>query len=366
MTALRIGLVVNPRAGVGGPVGLKGSDRADAVVLACKRGGTPRAQERAVAALRALNMPVLTVGGPMGATAAEAAGIPYRVVCTPPQHTTGADTSAATAAVVAAGAQLVLVVGGDGTLRDAAAAHPPAVLGVPAGVKMYSAAFAVSPAAAGGIARAWAEGSAPLAEREILDVDESRLDTGPVTPTVYALVHVPVQSGRTQARKAPTPVSEAAAQSQIAQAVVEDMRPEVTYFLGPGSTMAAVGMRLGCALTPLGVDAVRDGAVVVRDAGERELLAAVAAGPCRAVVTVIGGQGFLLGRGNQQFTPRVLRAMLPNPLLVAATEDKLIALRGAPLLVDTGDGDLDRMLSGYVSVITGIHTRSTYRIAAAE
>lgn len=443
-----IGLVVNPVAGVGGPAGLAGSDGADVQRLALARGARSRAQERAVLALTTLaerhpGLVVATAAGAMGADAVRAAGLVPCVVwpgspsarlaaeCTAssrrdPVHsaiagalsgdegaragkaegaTEAADTSHAVTALWASGAELILVVGGDGTLRDAvaglgAAEHPsgggtavgryggdsvaaegtsrqvllneedqavekPAVLGVPAGVKMYSPVFAVSPRAAGVIAADWiGHGGLPTDEREVLDIDEAAMRRARVDPTLYGMLRVPYRTGRTQARKAPTPVTEAAAVEAAARGAVARMLPGVRYLLGPGGTTAEIAGQLGVEGSPLGVDVVLDGVAIVRGASEQELLAEIASGPAQAVITVIGGQGFLLGRGNQQLSASVVRAIGDDPLLVVAPEQKLIDLHGRPLLVDTGDPELDARLAGHVRIVTGVGTSSLYAVSA--
>ena len=144
------------------------------------------------------------------------------------------------------------------------------------------------------------------------------------------------------------------------------MQPGVRYLLGPGGTMAEVARELGVEKTPLGVDVVLDGRVLVAGASERELLEQVAGGPAQAIVSIIGGQGFLLGRGNQQLSARVLDAIGDDPVLAVAPEQKLIDLEGRPLLVDTGDTSVDARLSGFVRVITGPSTTSIYPVHAPE
>lgn len=376
-----IGLVVNPVAGVGGPAGLAGSDGAVVQARAAEHGSLPRAHERAVQALTiiARSHPaerILTAAGAMGGTAVAEAGLEPVVVFTPSSATTTPDdTAAAVAAVAAAGASLVLVAGGDGTLRDAvrglgpSSGSPgaPAVLGIPAGVKMYSPVFAVTPVAAGSLAADWL-GPDPVAtaEREVLDVDEAALRRARVEPALYGTLRVPQRLGRTQARKAPTPVSEEAAVASAAHAAVAAMQPGIRYLLGPGGTTARIAAVLGIAKTPLGVDVVLDGRLVSAGADEHRLLEEVAAGPAQAVVTVIGGQGFLLGRGNQQLSAHVIRALGPDPLLVVAPEQKLVDLGGRPLLVDTGDPHVDASLAGHIRVITGAAAAAFYAVAAPE
>ncbi|MCB0910036.1 MAG: NAD(+)/NADH kinase [Propionibacteriaceae bacterium] len=370
----QLGLVVNPVAGIGGPAGLKGSDGVATQELARVRGAEPHAAERAVRMLHALaprnaDQVLLAAAGPMGGDAAAAAGLATELVWSPATTpTTGADTTAAVAALVAAGAGLVLFAGGDGTARDVADGLQDGVpvLGVPAGVKMYSSCFAVGPEAAGALADRWLNGALPLRTAEVLDIDEEALRAGSTSPKLHALVRVPEWAGRTQARKSATPASEAAAVASAASGLVARLEPGVRYLLGPGGTIAEVGRQLGIDLSPLGVDVVCDGVLLARDATEEQLLRHVEGGPSRAVLTVIGGQGFLLGRGNQQLSPRVLRALAPDPLLVVAAEQKLLDLAGRPLLVDTGDLTLDAELAGHARVITGPGSVAMYPIASPQ
>lgn len=370
----RLGLVVNPVAGLGGPAGLKGSDGTATQELARARGAEPHAADRAARMLGVLaaarpDARILTAAGPMGADAVRDAGLSADVVWAPESsETSGRDTTAATAALVEAGVELVLFVGGDGTARDVVAGLPGNVplLGVPAGVKMYSSCFAVGPEAAGALAVRWLGGGLPTREAEILDVDEDALRAGRTEPRLHALAPVPESPGRTQARKAATPASEAAAVAAAARGMRRRLEPGVRYLLGPGGTIAELGRQLGLDLSPLGVDVVLDGELLARDASGAELLAHLADGPSRAVVTVIGGQGFLLGRGNQQLSPRVLRALAPDPLLIVATEQKLLDLAGRPLLVDTGDPELDAELAGHVRVVTGPGSVAMYPVASPQ
>lgn len=369
-----IGLIVNPVAGIGGPAGLAGSDGADVQRRAGERGARPRAAERAVAALAvvALARPderIVTAAGPMGADAVRAAGLEPIVVWHPRSPTSPSDTTAAVRAFADVGVELVLFAGGDGTARDVAGGLPSSAvaLGIPAGVKMYSPVFAVGPSAAGALAAAWLEERGlPTVEREVLDVDEAQLRRARVEPRLFATIRVPFRPGRTQARKSPTPSDERAAVRLAARGAASRMQPGVRYLLGPGGTMAEVARELGVEKTPLGVDVVLDGRVVVAGASERELLDQVAAGPAQAIVSIIGGQGFLLGRGNQQLSARVIDAIGDDPVLAVAPEQKLIDLEGRPLLVDTGDPGVDARLAGFVRVVTGPSTTSIYPVHSPE
>lgn len=364
---------MNPAAGIGGPVGLAGSDGLAVQQQALARGGVPRAGERAALALRVLadvqpGLEIITAAGPMGEDAVLTAGLTPMVVYRPDREDTdGRDTTRAVAAF--AEASLVLFAGGDGTARDVVRGLRPAtaVLGIPAGVKMYSECFALGPTVAGAVAADWvAGGGLPVRDAEVLDLDEARMRAGRPDPRLFGLAPVPALPRRLQAAKAATPRSESRAVHASALGAVRAMRPDTRYLLGPGGTLAEVGRVLGVPCSPLGVDIVENGELLLHGASEREALAAVRGRRAQAVVTIIGGQGFLLGRGNQQLSPAVLSELGENPLLVVATEQKLIDLAGRPLLVDTGDPVLDRRLAGHVRVITGPATESLYRVETTE
>ncbi|CAN3978975.1 ATP-NAD kinase family protein [Kitasatospora purpeofusca] len=376
-----VGLIVNPVAGLGGAVALKGSDGPDVQARALALGAVPRAAERAAAALRALrarrpDVLVRTVAGPMGEDSARAAGVPYRIAHRPPAtsvssgaagtgavSTGAADTRAAVAAL--GDVDLLLFAGGDGTARDVLDAGPrPPVLGVPAGVKVYSGCFAVSPAAAGATAAGFAGSDGRTVDAEVVDLDEEGHRAGLVGARLYGTVRVPAARDRLSGRKTGSSAAPPGSAESIARAVVAGMRPGTAYALGPGATTLAVGRALGLALTPLGVDVVRDGALLAPDVTEQRLHAIAMSQVTHGVLSVIGGQGFVIGRGNQQFSPRVLAALAG--VVVLATQQKLAALGGRPLLVDSGDPRADAAFEGHVRVVTGHRESVLYRISSAS
>ncbi|MFD4905371.1 ATP-NAD kinase family protein [Kitasatospora purpeofusca] len=376
-----VGLIVNPVAGLGGAVALKGSDGPDIQARALALGAVPRAAERAAAALRALrarrpDVLVHTVAGPMGEDSARAAGVPYRIAHRPPATSTSGGTSGARAtstgaadtraAVAALGdVDLLLFAGGDGTARDVLDAGPrPPVLGVPAGVKVYSGCFAVSPAAAGATAAGFAGIGGRTVDAEVVDLDEEGHRAGLVGARLYGTVRVPAARDRLSGRKTGSSAAPPGSAESIARAVVAGMRPGTAYALGPGATTLAVGRALGLALTPLGVDVVRDGALLAPDVTEHRLHAIAMSQVTHGVLSVIGGQGFVIGRGNQQFSPRVLAALAG--VVVLATQQKLAALGGRPLLVDSGDPRADAAFEGHVRVVTGHRESVLYRISSAS
>ncbi|QIG45738.1 hypothetical protein G5V58_03875 [Nocardioides anomalus] len=353
---------------MGGRVGLHGTDDA-ALAQARDRGAEPVAPARARRALDRLHraaprLAVLTVEGPMGTdhVAALEGWDVATVPGVPGQNgaTDGADTRAAVARMVEAGVRLVLFVGGDGTARDVAQAltrtvqPTTVVLGVPAGVKMHSGVFGVTPEAAGeAAARFLADDVSPTRTAEVVDRDED----GAVR--LHATVAVPQVRHAVQAAKGGAGAAPPLELAGLGREVAEEMAPGRLYLLGPGTTVAAVGDALGVATTPLGVDAVLDGTLVAADASEAELLALLGQHPdATLVLGVVGGQGFLLGRGNQQLSPSVLRAVGTDRIEVLATPDKVAALDEPVLHVDVDDPDLAARLVGYHRVRTG-RTRST-------
>ncbi len=374
----RIGFVVNPIAGMGGRVGLKGTD--DVVALAIERGAVPTAGARAVEALIALREALarradppdvswLTCGDAMGADALRAAGFDaFEVVHEPADPPSEDDTLRAARAFVEAGVELVVFCGGDGTARDVCAEvqRRVPVLGVPAGVKMYSAVFGVSPARTAEILVAYLEGRLGVAEADVLDVDEAGFREGRLEVRLHDTALTPHEPTLVQsAKQVIAEPTEVGAKAEIADHVCELMRgePETLFLLGPGSTLAAIAEQAALDKSLLGVDAVRGGVLVERDLAERELLALldeVLAGQSGAVCLVlspIGAQGFVLGRGNQQLSPEVVRRIGRERIVVVATPMKLSHTQA--LRFDTGDPSLDVELAGdgYLPVVTGYHVR---------
>ncbi len=376
MAAKRLGLIVNPLAGIGGRVGLKGSDGPEIQRRALALGAEPRAGERAAAALEPLRpmadrIDLLAAAGEMGEAVARRAGFSPRVVPVPAAGgaTTADDTRAAVGAMADGGADLVLFAGGDGTARDICRAVGTGlpVLGIPAGVKIHSAVYAVTPILAGSLAAEYLGGGRTrLREAEVVDVDEEWYRRGQIVTALHGYLMVPYRAGAVQGHKVPTPPGETAQAQAIAAAVAEQMEPGRAYALGPGTTTRAVAEHLGLPKTLVGVDLLTRDELLAADVGERQILEWQERRPLGIIITPIGGQGFLLGRGNQQISPRVLRRVGREHLLVICPPAKLAALQGRPLLVDTGDPEVDALLTGYVEVITGYRERAVYRVSSGE
>lgn len=352
----RIGVVVNPIAGMGGRVGLKGTD--GKVAEARALGATPRSPGRAVDALKSLRrhgasveIELLAFGGQMGADEAREAGFVPQVVGEPALLETSAqDTRAAVRRFVAAGVDLILFVGGDGTAVDVARTLDELgsdipILGVPAGVKTYSAVFAVNPPAAGRVAANFER----VEQREINDLDEEAYRAGLVRAELRAVANVPVDDELQGSKD----VLGGDGMEGIAAGFLDHVEAGVTYILCPGSTVGAIKKALQFDGSPLGVDVWRAGDVLVTDANEEQILAHLGERNV-IVVSPIGGQGFIFGRGNQQVSPDVIRRA---EVEVVASRQKLHDL--SVLRVDTGDPRLDESLRGWIKVRIG---RFEYRM----
>jgi predicted polyphosphate/ATP-dependent NAD kinase len=369
----RIGLIVNPYAGLGGRVGLKGTDGEAAIQRALELGAVPQASLRAATALESLHrlapeVVLLVAPDSMGKAAAEAAGMSHLVVGSlAGSWTTAADTRRLARDLCDAGVELLLFAGGDGTARDIKSGvglHQP-VLGIPAGVKIHSSVFSVNPQAAGEIAAAVARGlRVELVDEEVVDLDEDAYRTGRIDVRLHGVLRVAHFAGLVQSRKVPSPSTTSASLHEIATDVIERMG-EDTWVLGPGTTTRAIAQRLGVGKTLVGVDVVKSQRLVASDVDEKQLIALATQSALRVAISPTGGQGFLFGRGNQQISPTVLRLVGRDRIEIVCAPAKLAALGGRPLLVDTGDASVDAMLIGYFAVVTGYRERSMYQVATS-
>ncbi|MEM8855448.1 MAG: NAD(+)/NADH kinase [Pseudomonadota bacterium] len=371
--SLPLGLIVNPVAGMGGAVGLHGTDGADVLAKARSRGAHPKAPERARRALAVLanEAPGATIMAPLGVMGTDhLAGLdltPNPFGKAPSGATDARDTKSAAEAMRGAVCAL-LVAGGDGTVRDVVSVVglDTPVLGIPCGVKMQSGVFALSPQAAGRIAAALSAGSKEVFFRkaEVMDIDEDARRDGRIAARLYGYARVPFVKNAVQAAKAAPPLSDDAALDAACVETARGLTPGVTWLVGPGTTAKRVLQALGETGTLLGVDAVRDGRVIGRDLSEQAALGLAGDGPLGIVVGVTGGQGFVFGRGNQQIGAAAIKRALPDRLIILASEGKLAALSEPRLLVDTGEPSLDRALEGFARVRTGPRRATLMRLCA--
>jgi len=349
LRANAIGLIVNPVAGMGGAVGLKGTDGQEILNKAISLGAKPTAPARAETFLSELNLQEkgtrLVVGaGSMGENEATHSHHFFSVVGESKPETSAEDTREITRKMINSGVDLIVFCGGDGTARDileeAGTAIP--VLGVPTGVKMHSSVFAVNPQAAARVVERFMAGQLPLREAEVMDVDEEAFRSGRLSAELHGYVLTPYEPHLIQANKLATPMTESELRNQAATAlfIIENMKPDIIYIMGPGTTTRTIADLLDAKKTLLGVDLFVNKQIVAKDVNETQILEAVQGKTARIIVTPIGGQGFVFGRGNQQISAKVIRQIGINNILVVATESKLRTLKGS-LRVDTGDPSLD-------------------------
>ena len=367
---MNIGLLVNPIAGMGGRVGLKGTD--GVVEEAIKRGATPIAPGRALEFLTTLEsvisssklkveIRIITCPGKMGADIAQEAGLKHEVVEIDIENSTDAeDTKDCVLSLYKADVRLLVFVGGDGTARDILDAVTDyeleglQFLGVPSGVKMYSGIFVVNPADAAEVVRLVYEGTAQTAEFEIMDADEKAIREDQFIINLYGYLTGPSVPARFQGAKQASPETsdEHEAQEAIAKYVIEEMDSDGTYILGPGTTVKTVTDMLKVKKTTLGVDVYKQDKVH-NDVNEDKILELVDDfSKAWIIVSPIGHQGMLFGRGNQQISPGIIERVGRDHIIVISTPSKLKGIAGEILRVDTGDRQVDDMLRGYIRVVT--------------
>ena len=365
----RIGFLINPIAGMGGSVGLKGTDGlADA---AAARGAKPLASERAKACLQRLakeagHLFFFTASKSMGEDALRDCGLDFSVVHDASSPSGSEDTILACRAFLENGIDLLLFCGGDGTARDVASvAGQIPILGIPAGVKMHSGVFAISPEAAAELALGFIRGELLTRETEIVDVDEDLYRCGELQTRLYAVAKTPYKPVLVQERKRIySSADEEEFKNQIALFASEFMRDGSAYVLGAGTTTARIAELLGMGKTLLGVDVIKDGKLLAKDAAELDLLELIAnERSVKIILSPIGAQGFILGRGSQQISAEVLRRVGTENLIIISTPHKLAEL--PYLLADCGDKGLDRALSGRKRVVTGYRVAQLKEIKAA-
>jgi len=370
----KLGLIVNPVAGLGGRVGLKGSDGLDVQRQALALGAVPHAGDRAIDALDRLRrmdgLELLTWSGAMGEDAARACGFsPVVAGSTESSDSTARDTRAAAIELRDLGVDLLLFAGGDGTARDICEAIGESLpaLGIPAGVKIHSAVYATNPLNAGDLAALFLRGRvSALRAAEVMDIDEDAVRQGRISAHLHGYLQVPLRTSLVQSLKAASGPGEEAAMGAIAAAISESMVPDTLYLFGPGTTTRSILTHMGLDKTLIGVDAVESSRLIAKDLNENQILALLEgreAGRARIVVTPVGGQGCIFGRGNQQLSPDVLTRIGTENIIVVSTQEKLSSLPTGSLWVDTGAREVDKMLSGHLRVITGYKEEAICRVS---
>ncbi|ABE54824.1 ATP-NAD/AcoX kinase [Shewanella denitrificans OS217] len=380
VSVFRLGLVINPLAGLGGSVALKGSDDVAAQALAL--GAVPKARLRMKQALDVIKpyaerIVIYTAAGEMGENLATEMGFKVELVYSPQESTQACDTQSLVAVLTELPLDLLLFAGGDGTARDVYSALDdklPAllpvflpVLGVPAGVKIHSGVYGITPNAAGLVVKMLLDGElVSLMPADVMDIDEAAFREGKVRAKRFGEMQVPAEPRYIQAVKMGGVEVDELVLADIAADVIETMaegQDDTLYIMGSGSTVAFVMEELGVDNTLLGVDLIQNKQLVAKDLTANKLLELTQNKPAKLVITLIGGQGHVLGRGNQQLSPELIRQIGKDNILILATKTKLKALEGRPLIVDSGDPELDIALTGYYKIVTGYHDYVMYQVA---
>ena len=368
----RLGLLINPIAGMGGSVGLKGTDGSETLRRAVELGAKPKSSIRAKQFLIQLvknNIPIelCVCAGSMGEDVARSCGIqPQEIIGDRKPNTKREDTKILAGKLADSNIDLMVFCGGDGTARDIADAIDARipVLGIPAGVKVYSAVFGANPITCASIAIKFLAGQLDTREAEVMDIDENDFRNGKLSARLYGYMKVPAEEALMQQVKSSSPETESEKhrQGDIAKYIVEEMDNKTIYIVGPGSTTKAIADLLGLDKTLLGVDIFYNKKILAKDVNENRILELMRDKKCKIIVTPIGGQGYIFGRGNQQISPSVIKTVGTKNVIVVATNQKLQSFHHPRLLVDTGNPLLDELLRRYIKVVTGYREMTVLKV----
>ncbi|MFC3120530.1 ATP-NAD kinase family protein [Agaribacter flavus] len=371
MRRFSIGLIINPYAGIGGALALKGSDGKEVREKALKAGAEKTALKRSELSLQSLldlreKILFYTCDGDMGASLCDKMGFKYEVVYHRSHEQSEAeDTIAAAKAIANIGVDLLLFAGGDGTARNLCDIFSPsqAMLGIPAGCKIHSGVYAVTPNAAGIVAKQVVNGELlSIMQADVKDIDEDAFRGGQVIAKYYGEMSVPESLHYIQSVKAGGKESNELVLADIAATVQEliDEHAEHYIVVGSGSTIDFIMEDMGLDNTLLGVDIMHKGQIVAKDVTAYALETLIADKPCKLLITAIGGQGHIFGRGNQQLSPTFLAKLSKDDMWVVSTKSKLLGLKQNGFVADTGDTKLDAKLAGPIQVITGYKDKVLY------
>lgn len=374
---MNVGFLINPWAGIGGTVALKGSDGEATRAKAIAMGARPRAQEKAAVMLesfllhwqRAIDISWFTAPADMGeAVLMHALNGSHTVNVHPREslsQTEAKETQEAIHWMLQQSVDIIIFAGGDGTARDVCLVNQTQVpvIGIPAGVKIHSGVFAVTPHAAGEVLANLLDGQiTELRLEDVRDIDESAFRENQVKTRRYGEMLIPVAGEFMQHVKVGGIESDELVLNEIADWLIESMDPRTTYLIGSGKSTATVMQQLEIPNTLLGIDAIVGGELILADCTEADILQLMAQRKCKIVISIIGGQGHIFGRGNAQFSPAVLHQITKDDVLLIGSKNKLKSLQGRPLMIDTGSSEIDRRWAGLMPVVTGYDNQVLYPV----
>ncbi|UOW66635.1 ATP-NAD kinase family protein [Paraclostridium bifermentans] len=367
---INIGLIVNPIAGMGGSVGLKGTDGEDILKEAISLGSKPKSPTKAIKALKELesikdNIKVITGPKDMGENEAKVLNFNVEVINIENENSTSSkDTIKLAKDMLGKEISILIFVGGDGTARDIYKAVEDKVItiGIPAGVKIHSPVYAINPKSGGKLALQFLNKKISTIEREVLDLDEEMYRKGKVNTKLYGYLKVPREKSFMQNKKAPTPLSEESSQKSIGLFIADNMEKDIIYIIGPGTTTRAILDTLNLKSTLLGIDIIKNKKIIKNDANEKDILECIKDNKAKLIITPTGGQGYLLGRGNQQISDRVIKSIGRENIIVVSTLHKLQNLKFKPLYIDTSNEEVDNMLNGYMRIVVGYKEEIMYSV----
>jgi predicted polyphosphate/ATP-dependent NAD kinase len=363
----RIGFLVNPIAGMGGRVGLKGTD--DVFDEAVKRGASPVAPQKAEEMLHEFQgLPVhhddlfwITCGGEMGANECKKTGFKnIQVVYLPSGATTSAeDTKNACCKILEQDVDIMVFCGGDGTARDvfSVVGKKIPLLGIPAGVKMHSGVFGITTTATAKMLHEFISKHLTIGDAEIMDLDEALYRKGEWKVRLFGIARGIVEPTYIQVGKASyESVTDDDVKDELAEHVKDELEKytDFLFLFCAGGTIEYIAQKLDIEHTLLGIDAVYQKKLVGKDVNEQQILALLKKYPhTKILLSPIGAQGFILGRGNLQLSPAVIKTIGIENIIVVATPSKI--LHTPFLRVDTGDKNLDNLFAkqGYLMVVIG-------------
>lgn len=372
---MRIGFVINPIAGMGGRVGLKGTD--GVYTDAVKKGAEPIAEKKALLAIQTLkqeNKEIasqinwITCAHHMGENILLQSGIDKDSISVIYASSSGdigksttQDTINACKRFLEEQVDLLVFCGGDGTARDVVSIVKKTIpiLGIPSGVKMHSGVFGITPHAAGMMIARFVNGELSTGDAEIMDLDETLYRKGTWKVRLYDTAQGILEPSYVQVGKASfAQVNDDDIKDDITDHISEELdnHPTTLYLFGSGGTIDFIAKKLGIHNTILGIDAVYQKETIAVDANEQEILNLLQKfDEIKVILSPIGAQGFIFGRGNLQLSPTIIRKIGIDNIIVLSTPSKL---KDTPVLrVDTGDETLDKEFVEYEMMLVLIGYR---------